>query len=63
VFVGGGTLTWGAFGGLAVAYGADLTYRFELAAISLHWLVAVITGMLLVIRFRHLKSAEAPRSR
>jgi cytochrome b561 len=46
-----------------VAYGADLTYRFELAAISLHWLVAVITGMLLVIRFRHLKSAEAPRSR
>jgi hypothetical protein len=63
VFVGAGTLTWAALAGLAITYGADLTYRFELAAISLHWLVAVITGLLLAIHFRHLVGADDAKAR
>lgn len=62
VFVGGGALTWAAMVGLAIAYGADLTYRFELAAISVHWLVAVSTGLMLAIHFRRLSSTDGARA-
>jgi hypothetical protein len=51
VFLTGGVLTWVALVGLAVGYGAGLEYRFELAAISLYWLVAVTTGVLLTVEF------------
>ena len=63
VFVGGGALTWAALVGLAIAYGADLTYRFELAAISVHWLVTVSTGLMLAIHFRRLAGADGARPR
>jgi hypothetical protein len=52
VFLTGGLLTWGFLIGLAAGYGAGLEYRFELAAISLYWLVAVTTGVLLTVEFR-----------
>ena len=51
VFLGGGVLTWVALAGLAVGYRADLQYRFELAAISVYWLVVILTGGLLAVSF------------
>lgn len=51
VFLGGGVLTWVALAGLTVGYGADLEYRFELAAISVYWLVVILAGGLLAVSF------------
>lgn len=51
-FLAGAVLTWVALAGLAVGYGADLEYRFELAAISVSWLVLVLAGGLLAVGFR-----------
>lgn len=47
VFMGGGIITWIALVGLAGAYGAQLEYRFELAGISVSWLVLAATATLL----------------
>jgi hypothetical protein len=52
VFLTGGVLTWGFLVGLTVGYGAGLEYRFELAAITLYWLVALTAGVLLTVDFR-----------
>lgn len=47
VFGAGGTLTVIALIGYALAYRADLEYRFEVAAIAIDWLVLITTGILL----------------
>ncbi len=52
VFVAGGVGTWVALVGLAAGYRADLEYRFELAGISLSWLVLASAGALLAVAFR-----------
>lgn len=57
VFLTGGLLTWGFLVGLAVGYGAGLEYRFELAAISLYWLVTVTTGVLLTLELHRASTA------
>ena len=51
-------LTWAALVGLAVAYGRDLGYRFELAAISVHWVVVVVGGVLLAAELRRREEAS-----
>lgn len=58
LFIGGGVLTWAALVGLAVAYGRDLGYRFELAAISVHWVVVVVGGVLLAAELRRREEAS-----
>lgn len=51
VLLGGGALTWVALVGLTSGYGVELGYRFELVAISVFWLVAVIAGAALAVTF------------
>ncbi len=59
VFLAGGVLTWIALAGLAAGYGAELEYRFELAAISVYWLVVVTAGGLMAVELhRRTRSAE-----
>lgn len=61
VLFGGGVLTWVALAVMVVAYGADLEYRFELAAISVHWLVLVAVGLLMAVAFRRGARTDAAR--
>ncbi len=51
-FLAGGALTWIALLALAAAYRANLEYRFELAAITLHWLTIVVGGLALAASWR-----------
>jgi hypothetical protein len=41
-----------AFGALSIVYGADVEYRFEVAAISIDWTILIIAGTLLAIAYR-----------
>jgi hypothetical protein len=50
-FIVGGALTWAALVALAAFYRAGLEYRFELASISLHWLIVVVGGVALAVHF------------
>ncbi len=52
VFLAGAVATWVALAWLTVAYQERVDYRFELAAISIYWLVATVTGTLLALEFR-----------
>ena len=52
VFIAGGTLTVCALIGYAVAYRADLDYRFEVVGIAVDWLVLIIAGALLAVAAR-----------
>ena len=52
VFIAGGTLTVFALIGYAVAYRADLDYRFAVVAIAVDWLVLIIAGALLAVAAR-----------
>jgi hypothetical protein len=52
VFIAGGIATPLALIGYAVAYRADLDYRFEVASIAIDWLVLIITGTLLAVATR-----------
>jgi hypothetical protein len=38
--------------GLAVVYGADLEYRFEVIGIAIDWLVLIVASALLSVLFR-----------
>lgn len=49
VFGVGGALTVVALIGYALAYRADLEYRFEVASIAVDWLVLLLTGILLAV--------------
>lgn len=59
LFVAGGALTVVALPALAVAYGADLEYRYEVAAIALTWLT-LIPGGVLLIRWFHRTGTPPP---
>ena len=48
LFLVGGALTVAALPMLAVTYGADLEYRYEVAAIAVTWLTLIVGGLLLV---------------
>ena len=58
LLVGGG-LTVIALPALAIAYGTDLEYRYEVAAIALTW-VTLIPGAILLTRWFHPTAAERP---
>ena len=58
-FTAGGTLILVALVALAGVYRAGLDYRFEVAGLSLAWLVLVVTGTLLAVMF----AAERPSPR
>lgn len=52
VFVGGFVLTTGSFAAMSAAFGLERMDRFEIAAISVTWLVLVVNGALLSVLFR-----------
>jgi hypothetical protein len=52
IFVAGFVLTTGFLAAISVYYGLDRMDRFEIAAISIDWLVLAINGVLLGILFR-----------
>jgi hypothetical protein len=37
--------------GLSIAYGLDVEYRFEVAAIAVDWTVLIVTGSLLAVSY------------
>jgi hypothetical protein len=39
-----------------VQYGIDRDYRYEVAAITINWLAAIVTGILSGFYFRRLKT-------
>jgi hypothetical protein len=47
-----------AFAALSIVYGADVEYRFEVAAISIDWTILIIAGTLLAIAYRRQSLAE-----
>ena len=47
LFLIGGALTVAALPALAVTYGADLEYRYEVAAIAVTWITFIVGGLLL----------------
>lgn len=63
----GGVLTVVALPALAVAYRADLEYRYEVTAIALTWITVIAAGLLLARWFRHTvappPAADVPRPR
>ncbi|MDQ3861918.1 MAG: hypothetical protein M3317_00130 [Actinomycetota bacterium] len=52
VFVAGFVLTMVFLGALSVVYGLERMDRFEIAAISVAWLVLAVNGVLLGFLFR-----------
>jgi hypothetical protein len=60
VLMVGGALTVVALPALAVGYGADLEYRYEVAAIALTWVTLIAGGILLTRWFRRSTVARAP---
>ena len=52
VFIGGFATVAVLFTALSVAYGFDLEYRFEVAAIAVDWTVLIVTGSLLAFAYR-----------
>ena len=52
VFVSGAVAMLLLFVGLSIAYGFDVEYRFEVAAISVDWTVLIVTGTLLAFAYR-----------
>jgi len=47
IFLGGGALIVAALAVLAVAYRADLEYRFEVTGLAIAWIVLIVNGTLL----------------
>jgi hypothetical protein len=45
---------------MALIFGKDLEYRFEVIAISIDWLVLVVAGVLLAVVFKRLMRASRP---
>src|SRR5579864_1658672 len=52
LLIGGGVAAVVTLIGLALGYGADLEYRFEVAGLGIDWLVLIVVGALLSVRFR-----------
>jgi hypothetical protein len=57
LFLIGGAVTVAGLPALAVAYGADLEYRYEVAAIAVTWITVIVGGLLL---FRWFGSTVTP---
>lgn len=53
LFLTGGALAVVALPALAIAYRADLEYRYEVAAISVTWITLIVGGLLLFRWFRN----------
>src|SRR4029079_11977080 len=51
LFMAGFTLVMGSLITLSLLYGHNLEYRFEVAVISIDWLVLIISGILVSIVF------------
>ena len=51
-FMGGASSVLLLLVGLSIAYGFDIEYRFEVAAISVDWTVLIVTGTLLALYYR-----------
>ena len=61
IFVAGFVLMMGFLTAISAVYGLDRMDRFEIAAISIDWLVLVINGVLLSLLFRRwLKASRGP---
>ena len=59
LFGAGGAVTVAALPALAVAYRADLEYRYEVAAIAFTWITMVVGGLLLSRWFRSVHTPSA----
>ena len=56
LLIGGGVAAVAALIGLALGYEADLEYRFEVTGLGIDWLVLIVGGALLTVRFRPIRS-------
>lgn len=59
VFLAGFTSVTAAFVVLSTAYGFDVEYRFEVAAITIDWTVLIVAGALLAIACRRRSEAAS----
>jgi hypothetical protein len=50
----------GALIGLALAYGKDLDYRFEVTVLTIDWTVLIVAGALLGVLFRRTRGYGSP---
>jgi hypothetical protein len=53
VLIVAGALTMISLAALALYYGRDLGYRFEVLAIGVDWLTLIVVGVMLALGFRH----------
>jgi hypothetical protein len=61
VFVTGSVLALSSLVVLALLYGFDLEYRYEVAAILIDWIALIVSGVLLSVFFRRAGRYGAPR--
>jgi len=52
LFLGGFVLVSVSFVVLSLAYGYDVEYRFEVAAIAVDWVVLIVAATLLAVLYR-----------
>lgn len=60
LFVSAGAFGAGALPALALLYGYDLAYRYEVAAITIAWLALTVAGGLLSLHFWRGQGKEEP---
>jgi uncharacterized membrane protein len=61
IFIACGVVAIGSLILLAILYGSDLEYRYEVVAIILDWLVLIVTGILLGIFFNRAGRGKVSR--
>lgn len=59
IFIAGFVLTILSLAVLSIQYGIRREYRFEVVAISINWIVLIVSGMLLSILFRRARRSTA----
>jgi hypothetical protein len=59
LFLIGGALTVAGLPALAITYGADLEYRYEVAAIAVTWITLIVGGLLLSRWFSTTAAADS----
>ena len=62
VFIAAFILTIVSLAAVSLIYGLDRQYRFEVAAISINWLVLIVNGILLSIVFRRQSTDDRDQS-
>jgi hypothetical protein len=60
IFVAGAVAVLLLFVGLSIGYGFAIEYRFEVAAISVDWMVLIVTGTLLAHAYRSASEVFGP---